>query len=450
MAYIEISDLVDVRPRRRPRRGRPDLGSSSGALMYAMAQTAQIKQALEAGDPITAISIAAGNPWTTKPSVAQVEAMINNPQQGAQILQKLYDSLQGPGYRSPLPQTMPFAQLQQSLQQYLAQLQPPASATPVKAVQQGTINLVNTPTIQSFVQSILPAGMPVPPPVTSAGPPTAAPAPAVTPTALAQAQVNLLTQLASAGQIQLYQAPPSGCPPYMVAQVLADGTQVCVDYVQARSNAILAAAQAALGAQNVAVASAGSACAPGANPLALPDGRQLCVNPAVGTIALIASSAACPSGYMSSPITIAPQNLLTGVSVSPMPPSNQTSQPPSSLTTDVLCYALAAAQPTTTMPQPTPDPNLYYNTYSPPPVPAPTTSYAPAYPTSYDSGYSMPDPTSQQPAPAPLPPPAAAASSVPPVVYVLGAVAVAGLGYLLWKKISETQPPAPPAPAAKA
>lgn len=147
MAYVYMSDFPPPVNARRYRRGSGfGLGSSAGALQFAMAQTAQIKQALQSGDPITAVSIAAGNPWTTKPSPSQVEAMLANPQQGAQILQKLYDSLQGPGYRSPLPGTMPIDQLRSALAQYLSQITPPAAPTPTKAAQQGTgMQLVSQP-----------------------------------------------------------------------------------------------------------------------------------------------------------------------------------------------------------------------------------------------------------------------------------------------------------------
>lgn len=242
MGFVRMSDITaaldttPTRPRRRNNWGVGDMGSSKGALQFAMAQTAQIKQALQSGDPITAVSIAAGNPWTTKPSPAQVEAMLANPQQGAQILQKLYDSLQGPGYRSPLPGTMPIDQLRSSLAQYLSQITPPAAPTPTKAAQQGTINVVTTAPVQSFVQSILPANMAVPPPVKATAPapaPTPAPAPAAPAedpnVTLAKKQLDDLMAQQAAGRIRIYRMPPEGCPAGFETRALAEGTKLCIE-----------------------------------------------------------------------------------------------------------------------------------------------------------------------------------------------------------------------------
>jgi len=177
------------------------LGSAAGAVIYANAQTAQIKQALNAGDVITAISVAAGTPWTTKPSTAQVDALINSPTTGPQILQKMWDAVNSsatgqpnPGYRSPLPGTLPAAQLQANLQSYLSQIpNQTATAAPVKAVAQNTINVANDAVTQALAQAVLPAGVTVPTPTpgpvaqtatTGAATPTlATPTPIVTPPA---------------------------------------------------------------------------------------------------------------------------------------------------------------------------------------------------------------------------------------------------------------------------
>lgn len=290
----------------------------------------------------------------------------------------------------------------------------------------------------------------------------AAAAQAAAQTALANAQVAALTAAMNGGQIKMYQAGGQACPSYMATQTLADGaTQVCIDYVKARSDAIIAAAQSAFGAQNVAVAGPGVSCNPGANPTSLPDGRQLCINPSVGSVTLIPGTSTCPSGYTASQVMISPPDLLAGVSVSPMPQSNKTSPPPSSLTTDVLCWQLAAppappalpAIPTYTptapvLPAPVPV------TYAPAPAPAPppiqTFSsggggggyYDPGASASYDTGGGDEDQTDQAPPP-PLPPPPPPQPAVPPVVYVLGAAAAIGLGYYFWKK-SKEQPQAAP------
>lgn len=149
------------------------LGSAAGALAFANAQTAQIKQALNAGDIITALSLAAGNPWRTKPTAAQVDALITSPVTGPQILQKLWDAVNSQangqpnqGYRSPLPGTLPAATLQANLQGYLAQIpSQTASAPPVKAVQQGTVNVVQSPTTQALAAAVLGPGVAVPAPV---------------------------------------------------------------------------------------------------------------------------------------------------------------------------------------------------------------------------------------------------------------------------------------------
>jgi hypothetical protein len=178
--------------------GLAGLGSSAGAVLYANAQTAQIKQALNAGDVITAISVAAGTPWTTKPTAAQVDSLINSPATGPQILQKLWDAVNSSttgqpnaGYRSPLPNTLPAATLQANLQSYLSQIpNQTATAAPVKAAAANTINVVNDAVTNALASAVLPAGVSVPAPTPSAA--TSASATAATPLTTPPAAVSPL------------------------------------------------------------------------------------------------------------------------------------------------------------------------------------------------------------------------------------------------------------------
>lgn len=154
---------------------------------------------------------------------------------------------------------------------------------PAEQPQSGSINVVTTAPVQSFVQSILPSGMPVPPPVVATAPatPAAPAAPAEDPkVALAKKQLEDLKAQQAAGKIQFGAVPAEGCPPGTETRTLADGTKVCVrdmtNYLLAKQQLDELTAQQAAGRIRFGGMPAGG-CPAGFATRVLADGTQLCV-----------------------------------------------------------------------------------------------------------------------------------------------------------------------------